>query len=94
MSALEFDEQSVSKGGDGWTETGISGNNISSVHMWHFHDSQADVNNPEMCDVVLRYNPNPSSEDKWLRYISYEDFKSKLCADIGGGGGGGAITPD
>lgn len=62
--------------------------------MWHFHDSDADVENPEMCDIVLRYNPDRASSDKWLRYISYDDLKEKLETDIGGGGSGGEITPD
>lgn len=96
LSALEFDEQSVSKGGDGWSATDLSGNIVPTVHMWHFHDSGADVNSPEMCDIVLRYNPISASSDKWLRYISYDDFKAKLSADISGGGSGsgGEISAD
>lgn len=95
LSALEFDEQSVSKGGDGWNETDLSGNPVPTIHMWHFHDGGADVNNPEMCDIVLRYNPERESSDKWLRYISYEDLKAKLSSDIGGGGSeGGEISAD
>lgn len=90
---MAVDEQSVSKGGDGWAISSESGEN-PALHMWHFHDSAADVNNPEMCDIVLRYNPERASDDKWLRYISYEDLKAKLSSDIGGGGsGGGEITP-
>ena len=95
-SALAVDEQSVSKGGDGWVLSS-DGKVQPQLHMWHFHDSAADVNNPEMCDIVLRYNPERASDDKWLRYISYEDLKAKLSSDIGGGGGGGGggeVTPD
>lgn len=96
LSALEFDEQSVSKGGDGWSATDLSGNTVPTIHMWHFHDNGADVDSPEMCDIVLRYNPLSASSDKWLRYISYDDFKAKLSADIGGGGSGsgGEISAD
>lgn len=85
-SALNVDEQSVSKGGDGWQLSSQAGM-LPALHMWHFHDGSADVDNPEMCDIVLRYNPERASDQKWLRYISYEDLKAKLSSDIGGGGG-------
>lgn len=94
LSAVPVDEQSISRDGDGW---GISssGGMQHPLHMWHFHDSGADVDNPEMCDIVLRYNPGGQNAE-WLRYIPYESLKLKLSADIGGGGGGGGgeITPE
>lgn len=94
-SALTVDEQSVSKGGDGWgisSESGVE----PALHMWHFHDHGADVENPEMCDFVLRYYPEPESDQSWLRYISWDKVKELLSSEGGGGGegGGGEVTPD
>lgn len=95
-SSLAVDEQSVSKGGDGWAISSEGGMK-PSLHMWHFHDHGADVDNPEMCDFVLRYYPEPGGDQSWLRYISWDKVKELLSSEGGGGGGGGSgeeVTPD